>query len=465
MYLQIFFSNDLHSRYEQLGKMYTILKKNRTNHSLLFDTGDQADFMRVESEGTHGIISARVMNALEYDGFCYGNNEGFFTLEHGHHFVPKCNFPTVTSNLYTLDRKKLPYLKDYAVIQRFGLKILILGVTAAYNRFYNLFGLYTSDPKEELQKTLTQLNLEEYDLIILLSHLGIDDDKQLAQEFPQLNLIIGGHSHTVLEQPLIINKIPIIQAGDYGNYLGLLNVEVNSRFKNMTILDHKLFDVNKYPSDPMIDQIISECKKTAIKNMAIPLYSLSIPLELAIDQESMLGNALADGLCQEFEADLGLINSGVLNHTIPKGPISKLLLHEVCPSPLNPALLKIKGKDIADSIQLSLDPNHCMQDGSGAGFRSTYIGFLCVSHNVKIEYSNSPLIQKIRINGREIDLEREYLVATSDYLERGSGYPNLAHNSLIKYSPDFLRNTLEKNLNNRQILENASKKRFHLILK
>lgn len=72
--------NDLHSCYEKLGKNATILNQKPKKCSLLFDTGDHADFMRVETKGSNGIISAELMNTLRHDAFCYGNNESFFML-------------------------------------------------------------------------------------------------------------------------------------------------------------------------------------------------------------------------------------------------------------------------------------------------------------------------------------------------------------------------------------------------
>ena len=127
--------------------------------------------------------------------------------------------------------------------------------------------------------------------------------------------------------------------------------------------NHELIDVNSYPADPAILDIISEYTKIAERNMSEPLYQISYDLDHKINAESSLGNILADALMSLFDADFGMINSGVLNNTIPAGDISKKLLHEICPSPLEIGSLPLfdAHKIIRDEAMPPLDqPESCL---------------------------------------------------------------------------------------------------------
>ncbi|WP_291649158.1 5'-nucleotidase C-terminal domain-containing protein [Clostridium sp.] len=107
------------------------------------------------------------------------------------------------------------------------------------------------------------------------------------------------------------------------------------------------------------------------------------------------------------------------------------LIIEICPSPLNPIYMEIQGKYIREALEQSLDSEICYKDGTGSGFRGRFLGRLHISGAI-IEHDGNQ-INRIIVNGKELDEEKYYRVDTSDYLQRGTGYKTLANNINVRY--------------------------------
>lgn len=466
VHLRIFHMNDLHSRFEKMSKFSTILKEYAIKNSLIFDAGDHADFMRMETEGTSGEISSALLNYIKCTARVFGNNEGFAGINNIKRMVQSSTVPILTCNLYTYTMEKIPNIQDSIIIEIEGLKVLIIGVTAPYNEFYHLFKLHTVEPHLEIDRVLKKIPNSTYDLIVLLSHLGLNQDKEVASKFPQINLIIGGHTHNELHEPVHVNRTYICQAGGFGNYIGMLDLEIvknNERYKISTV-QGKLLSTEDNEDDPHINQIIQDYTDKAITNMSIAVLNLSVNLEHSLIQENSFSNFLADALYDIFEVDFGLIHSGILNNSLSKGPVSKMDILNTSPSPLNPTYMEIQGKSILTALEQSLLKKFQLMDGKGAGFRGKYLGNLAVSSNVKVTYkplnpSHNKIIE-VRINGALLKEDYWYKVCTSDYLQRGTGYKSLSANKNEKYDPMLMKNVLEKYLSCQTITEKAKSNRF-----
>ena len=464
--LRILHINDIHSRFEKLAKIATAIEKYKDSNSILLDAGDNADFMRIETEGTQGEISSVILNEIGFHARIFGNNEGFSGIENGKKIAESSNCEVLTCNIYDIEGNKLNFLKDAVILEINNIKILLIGVTASspsYNGFYKLFNMITKDPVEEIHRVLSNYRYHEFNLIILISHLGLKFDKNIAKEFPSINIIIGGHSHDALKEPLLVNNTIICQTGKYGENLGILDIELNDKL-HIENYNGSLISSNDFTPDPKIMNIIDDFSKKAKKIMSKPLFNLKNALSHSLTEENPLTNFLADSLRDIFHTDIGIINSGILNNGLEKGIISKLLLHKTSPSPLNPTYFELKGIDIRKSLEKSLIKEIQMQDGSGAGFRGKYLGNLAVSNNVRVylnpEMEKTCSIISVTINDESMDEGKWYSVASSDYLQRRSGYLEMANNRNERYDPDFIRDVLRKYLPKEEIIKQAFKKRF-----
>jgi 2',3'-cyclic-nucleotide 2'-phosphodiesterase (5'-nucleotidase family) len=462
--LRILHVNDVHSRFEQLARIATAIEGLRDKNTLVLDAGDNADFARMETEGTNGRISSALLNRMGFTARVFGNNEGFAGKENGRIIADSSNFPPITCNMYDLEGRKLCFLEDATIVHVSDLRVLIVGVTAPMNVFHHLFGIHVKDPEEEVDRVLAHYSKDSYDLLVVLSHLGLEGDKKLASRFPNIHVIIGGHSHSILSEPAAQGNTVICQAGHFGEYLGELNIEFDAKSKKIRHFEGRLLPSLEYPESSVIMSLIRRYAKQADRNLSKKLYSINITLDHSLTQENAIGNLLADALKDIMSTEIGIINSGVLNGGIKKGAITKKMLHQLCPSPLNPTYIEIKGMDIWTALEKSLTRGYQLSDGRGAGFRGNNLGNIQVSSNVQVNINPNakptPKIRSMTVDGKTLNPERWYTVATSDYLQRGSGYEEMGNNRNERYRPEFLRDILEQYLKKQSFLNVSSEKRF-----
>jgi len=268
--------------------------------------------------------------------------------------------PFVSCNLYRNDMSHIEGLKRSIIINRGGLRFLIIGASPQYNEFFTLLNMHATDCIEEIRKELEE-NRNKYDISILLSHSGMREDTVFAQNIGGVDIIIGGHSHLLMEEAEKINDTIIHQSGSYGEYLGELDIEVVEgkivNFKGQNI------KIESLPMDrEIIDELIRQ-KNIAIETLSTPLYEVECHIWHDVVEENPITNLLADGLKDVVPCDFSIINSGIISGGIKKGEVSNKKLLEINPSLMNPTYMEIKGKYIKEALELSLQADVCLQDG------------------------------------------------------------------------------------------------------
>lgn len=170
-----------------------------------------------------------------------------------------------------------------------------------------------------------------------------------------------------------------------------------------------------------------------------------------------IGNLLADALKDMLKTEIGIINSGVLNGGIGRACDTEASA-SVCPSPLNPTYMEVKGVDLRAALEKSLRKELQLSDGRGPGSRTRYLGNIQVSRNVQVKV-NSGVIESITVEGQALEPDRWYSVGTSDFLHRDTGCSELADNKSERYSAEFLRDVLQSYLQ-KSFLNKAFQRRF-----
>ncbi len=243
-------TNDTHSRIEPIpendksfGGMGGVVAReafiegirNQNKNVLLFDAGDFV-------QGTpyfnlfHGRVEAQAMNLMKYDAGTLGNHEFDYGLDTLKMIVKKLNFPILNCN-YDFSKTVLKDdIKPYVILKRFGLKIGVLGVGVDPE------GLVQKNKYEgmEFKPAISSVNFyakilkdsKKCDLVVCLSHLGYNDDIKLAEQSKNVDIIIGGHSHTYMEKPdmrtnLDGKEVLIFQTGKSGAYVNKIEVELD----------------------------------------------------------------------------------------------------------------------------------------------------------------------------------------------------------------------------------------------
>jgi 5'-nucleotidase len=253
--LVILHTNDTHSQVEPTDKstlktsdlggyarrMGMIQKiRNVEPAVLLIDAGDF-------SQGTpyfnffNGRIEVDALNKMKYDAVTLGNHEfdnGIDTLAV---ILQNAKFPIVSSNYDVKNTPLKDFVEPYLVLKRFGLRIGIMALNVQPKSLIiesNYRGMVYADPIKVANEMATYLKkIKKCDVVICLSHLGSDasakevNDFQLARETRNIDVIIGGHSHTMLENATETNldgrKVVIAQVGKSGLYLGRIELELS----------------------------------------------------------------------------------------------------------------------------------------------------------------------------------------------------------------------------------------------
>ncbi len=417
---QIFHTNDVHSEFEALASLQTVLVNQRHEDDLLLDAGDFHDFKSILLQGTQGRAGKRILRAMNYDAVAIGNNEGYSSLPNLE-AMSEDEVPLLSCNLVRLNGEDLPFIRKSCILHKGNHRFLVIGVSPyyaldgndSYNVFFALDDLRVLDPVERIK---SEINAHQgaYDFVILLSHLGLTFDQQIVEKIPELDIIIGGHSHSRLEKPLIIHDCVIHQAGAYAQSLGRMTFDIQN--DQLVLIDSQTIEIKDTP-DPVLLDLLEKEQDHAIEVLSEPLL-VNHALDFDPIQENGLMNFLCDALVKHYPCDFAMINHGIISHALPN-TITTLSLIEACPSPLNPSLLRLKGHQIKTAYQQSLDLDYCMKSGRGPGFRGSFIGALTFSESIRIQED------RILFNNQELEDERIYHVMSSDYLQRGTAYPSL----------------------------------------
>ena len=238
-----------HSKFPDMGgvsKRHTILQKIRSEeeHVLLLDAGDI--FQGTPYFNTfNGELEMKLMSLLQYDAATMGNHDFDIGLEGFLNAQQFANFPFLCANYDFSETILSGKTKAYHIFHKAGIKIGVFGVGVA------LKGLVSEDkygktryldPISTANKIASELKSKSCDLVICLSHLGfeyenksINSDRKLAAETENIDIILGGHTHTFFDKPLVLNNIKnkdvlVNQVGWGGVYLGRIDIDVESGF-------------------------------------------------------------------------------------------------------------------------------------------------------------------------------------------------------------------------------------------
>ena len=183
-----------------------------------------------------GISTIQIMNMLGPDVVTPGNHEVDYGVAHLL-FLEKCaEFPIINANLHiTTNHARL--FQPYKIIEIDGMKILFIGILTEIVlqqcKTDGLIGSFVSieDAAEEIGRICNTYNAIDIDFTVLLTHIGFEEDKKLAAMLDPtwgVDVIIGGHSHTFMTEPCVVNGIPIVQAGTGTDQIGRFDIMINT---------------------------------------------------------------------------------------------------------------------------------------------------------------------------------------------------------------------------------------------
>lgn len=225
--LTIIHTNDTHGR--MIAPVSERLRALREAHpsAILLDAGDAvgAGNLGFRMAGEPALVN---MSALGYDAMCLGNRETHPRKEIFPRKISDAAFPVLSANAVAKNGATLP-VRGHVVLSAAGVRVGVFGVTVPmFTRkqwSQPLCDYWFDDPIRAAQAEAARLRAE-VDVLIALTHIGFRKDCVLAQLCPEVDLVIGGHSHTRLDEPHWEGTSPVLQAWAFGYYAGVARIEM-----------------------------------------------------------------------------------------------------------------------------------------------------------------------------------------------------------------------------------------------
>ena len=355
-----------------------------------------------------------VMNAMKFDAMVVGNHEFNFGPEVLKDRIAQANFPVLGANV-----EGFPPLKPYVVKELQGVKIGIIGVVtqdAANTSPRNVAGLKFITPESAIRKYLPDLK-RQADIIVVLSHCGYPADRELAARVPGLDVIVGGHSHTKILQPELVGKTIIVQAWEHGKALGVLDLQVSAG--KIVKFQGALQEISPAagPANRQVQEIVARYEGLANPPLRQVIGEARVDLEAkrVRTEETNLGDFVADVMRQTAGADAAMINGGSIKAGIAQGKIETQDVYNALPYDTYLIALRLTGTQLKEALEHGVSepgkPSHRFPQVSGLSF--TYSRSAPAGSRVK----------DVTVGGRPLDPQKEYVVATIDYLAAGGdGY-------------------------------------------
>ncbi len=383
--------------------------------TLLLSGGDMFQGTAI-SNVFRGQPVIEIMNALKFDAMAIGNHEFDWGMKALKHLQAAARFPFLSANIVSGKGKGLSGVKPVILLKRKGLKIALIGITTTDTPYTtkpdNVKGLSFLPPREVLPPIIGKMKAEGAHLIIVLSHSGLNADKKMAEDVPGIDVIVGGHSHTAVTDPVLVGKTIIVQAGCYGLYLGVLNLEVDPQSGEIAGYTKReelktVYSGPDDPYDPAIARLAASYHDRIKDRFAAVIGETEVDLVRTHPGESNIGDLVCDAMREAAKAEIAFHNSGGLRANIPKGKITTEQAYALLPFDNVLVSMDLSGKQVLRVLEKGVE---------------TKYGVLQVS-GLRVAYDMSrPAGERVKeatVNGVPLSPDRTYRIVTNDYLAAG----------------------------------------------
>lgn len=424
---------------------------------LILDAGDintgrpESNFFKAEPD----ILG---YNYIGIDAMAIGNHEFDRNWEEMQAQIALSEFPWLCANVKK-DGEYLDNVQPYIIKEYDGFKVAVLGLltnkTKETGDPQNVGGLTFLDEVEVANELVPMLK-KKADIVIAVVHMGLYDSnekgsRRLAANVPGLAMIVDGHSHTMLEEAVVENGVPIVQARHWGLYVG--NASIKFMDGEVTSFDWQLDPINvqyrKKDADGnktyhYVGEQIAEDE--ALLGILTPYADkvdavLSEVIGNATDvflnddsrrMETALGDLVTDS--QEWflekmgmDIDFAFQNGGGIRATLPAGEIQKQTIYEVLPFDNSIAKISLTGTDVIALFDKAAG-------NIGAGSMPQVSKSVAVTFNAAAK-----TVESLKINGEDVDPNRVYNIAVNSYVASGGDGYSVFNNGTDYYDSSLMQ--------------------------
>lgn len=386
---------------------YIKQQRSESPNVILLNAGDDFQGSPI-STITKGRSQIELMTLLNPDAMELGNHDFDYGREQMSTYMKWISYPLLGANIIDT-RTHTSYALPYTIKQIGGITIGIIGLMTTELPTLsipdNVRDLDVLELSATVNTLIPELKKRDVDLIIALTHAGVHEDSILAMNTSDIDIIVGGHSHTPLFRPKNVNGVLITQAGSRGRWLGKITVTVDTEKDTLVnsfaeLIECRTADVIP---DSLVNAKVIELEGLAAKELNEVIGELTTDWKRDGNAESSIGNWITDALRSYGKTDIAIQNSGGIRKDMLAGPIKVRDLWEVSPFGNTLVTFTVDGKTLQNMVrhQLSIQGDFCQISG------------------MKIEYrtvNGEKILYHLTVNALPVEESKRYSIVTNNYV-------------------------------------------------
>ena len=432
--IHILAANDMHAQIEVFPQLAALADSLRTIDPslLIFSAGDNRTGNPINDKYIlQGYPMVALMNQVGFNGSALGNHD--FDALSLKRLIGLSNFRYICANAFPSDSSGIRIV-PCQVFDVEGLKVGVIGCIQLNPKGIpsthpdNLNGI-SFKPAEEIIPQYEYLS-KECDATILLSHLGYPDDIKMAEQFPWLDLIIGGHTHTQLNGNEVKNGVLITQNRNKLHRVTYITLTV----EDGKVVDKKAeyIDVRKYPKTV---KVVEEMARFYNDNPT--LRRILAIADTPFEAREELGCMMCDAFMEATGAEIGIVNpGGVRIESHPQGDITVRDVLEMDPFDNHAVVLELTGNEIAHMML-----TYC----HNTLYSLPYVGGITCEITLEEQFPEKiKCIKLLTLDGKKLNMKKKYKVVTNNYIPATSEIPEGSDHILNLETSDIIMQFLEK---------------------
>ncbi|MFP3872766.1 MAG: bifunctional metallophosphatase/5'-nucleotidase [Candidatus Natronoplasma sp.] len=426
--------------FARLSEYFKKVRREDPGGVIALDNGDtiHGTFAAVKDDGRDMIP---ILNELDFDAWT-AHWEFAYGPANLRYITDRLDYPMLAINCYSEEDDELVF-EPYKIMEKKGIKIGIIGIAATIvdktmpDHFSE--GIYFTLGNEELPYHIEELRSEEdVDIITVVSHLGYPQELELAEEVDGIDILLSGHTHNRVYEPVYVNDTIVIQSGCHGSFVGRLDLQV----KDGEMMDnhHELVSIDdSMDKDPKVKKMVDNILEPYREMLDKTVGRTKTPLTRNRVMGSTMDDLLLRSILHETGAEMAFSNGWRYGAPIPPGPITMEDLWNIVPVDPPISVCQITGSELKEMLEedmestFSSDPYEQM-GGYLKRCKGIYVYF-------KVENPPGDRIQELYVGDEKVRSEKRYEAAfiTSQGIpgKYGTGRRDL-HKRAIEAMEDYI---------------------------